>query len=470
MELDNKIRLVQTEYGSAVNTREEIDQQMDDLKRARKQVQDEISQTQKDIEAKKKIYKRTEFEDANCKNTIKELTTQKQSTQKFIGELESEQRKQQKVKEDIEKENTLFLAQYDKKRKVGEDCDKEVRKVKEDIMQAERDIAKLQQDENKWIIEIKCLSSLRENMARQASMAMAQARETREDLKVKELIIIDLTKKKQETEFKLNSFIALYEEVRNARNKYVNMIQNSSQDLAEMKERIKILQNEVEILRNESSEKDSALVGAKHQAQLAMYQRDSHRAELNKKEYTNKTKKAIITQHIMEVDKLNLIINSLQKDMNDLITKYEVACESRNYMGIQLIDRNDELCILYEKANIQENILKNGEQEIRKKEDDIRMLSLELSEKQRSLEVERQKMPDVPIYSEQVVSKNNELQIVKLKVKDLSEQLEDPMNVERFRDLGGEDPDQESLQIKIQVLEERLNNKKEALLEKELVL
>lgn len=59
---------------------------------------------------------------------------------------------------------------------------------------------------------------------------------------------------------------------------------------------------------------------------------------------------------------------------------------------------------------------------------------------------------------------------VKLKVKQLSEQLEDPLNVERFRDLGGEDPDQESLQIKIQVLEERLNNKKEALLEKELVL
>ena len=29
-------------------------------------------------------------------------------------------------------------------------------------------------------------------------------------------------------------------------------------------------------------------------------------------------------------------------------------------MGIQLIDRNDELCILYEKSNIQENILKLG--------------------------------------------------------------------------------------------------------------
>ena len=51
--------------------------------------------------------------------------------------------------------------------------------------------------------------------------------------------------------------------------------------------------------------------------------------------------------------------------MNNLIYEYEQACESRNYMGIQLIDRNDELCILYEKSNIQENILKNGEQKIR---------------------------------------------------------------------------------------------------------
>jgi hypothetical protein len=35
--------------------------------------------------------------------------------------------------------------------------------------------------------------------------------------------------------------------------------------------------------------------------------------------------------------------------------------------------------------------------------------------------------------------------------------------------LEGEDPDTEALNAKIQVLEERLNNKKEALLEKELV-
>jgi hypothetical protein len=40
-----------------------------------------------------------------------------------------------------------------------------------------------------------------------------------------------------------------YEVVKNERNGYVNAIQASSQALAEMKERIKILHNEVEILQ-----------------------------------------------------------------------------------------------------------------------------------------------------------------------------------------------------------------------------
>jgi hypothetical protein len=56
------------------------------------------------------------------------------------------------------------------------------------------------------------------------------------------------------------------------------------------------------------------------------------------------------------------------------------VCESRNYTGIQLIDRNDELCILYEKANIQENILRSGELEIKKLEDETRMIKIEISE------------------------------------------------------------------------------------------
>ena len=51
--------------------------------------------------------------------------------------------------------------------------------------------------------------------------------------------------------------------------------------------------------------------------------------------------------------------------------------EERNYTGIQLIDRNDELCILYEKCNMQQATLRSGELEIARREEEIRLLDLQ---------------------------------------------------------------------------------------------
>jgi hypothetical protein len=62
---------------------------------------------------------------------------------------------------------------------------------------------------------------------------------------------------------------------------------------------------------------------------------------------------ACVVSEILSIDKLNTIINGLEKGMMELKTEYESAVESRNYAGIQLIDRNDELVILYEKARVQ---------------------------------------------------------------------------------------------------------------------
>jgi chromosome segregation ATPase len=156
--------------------------------------------------------------------------------------------------------------------------------------------------------------------------------------------------------------------------------------------------------------------------------------------------------------------------VKQLKKQYEMAVEARNYTGIQLIDRNDELCILYEKSNIQEQTIKKGEIEIRKREDEIRMLHLELAEVQRQIEVTRKQMPRMPAYAEQILGLQQELAMEREMTEMLCRDLETPSNADRWRQLEGEDPDREQLQAKVQVLEERLNDKKEQLLEKELVL
>ena len=66
---------------------------------------------------------------------------------------------------------------------------------KKNIVEMETCVALLEKSENTLIENIKFLTNLWEKMARTASSAMSQARETKEELKVKELLILDLTKK-----------------------------------------------------------------------------------------------------------------------------------------------------------------------------------------------------------------------------------------------------------------------------------
>lgn len=431
---------------------------------------DRINSMRKSIDNSKKDYKKEEILNNKLKTELRELEMNKDKYKKEETDLKNEAAKMEEDKNEILEGITLLEGKRRLVTDKTEDKSKEKLLIENKIQELEKEILEFQQIETNALKTIKNLSGLRESMARKASSAMAEVRETREELKIKELLILDLRKKQQETELKLNNFKALYEEVKAARNRYVNMIQDSSQNLAELKEKIKLVQNELEILKNEKTEKDRTLTEYKHILQLEIHRRDKRHAKLNKLEFTKKQKKEIVDQNINEIEKLNMIIMSLEKEMVNLRRQYEIACESRNSTGVQLIDRNDELCILYEKSNIQESILKNGETEIKKLEDDIKMIKIEISEVSRKIQVSRKSIDVVPKLADSVIQLKNELDLEKQKERNLADELENPENKDRLKELGGEDPDQEALLAKCQVLEERLNSKKENLLEKELIL
>ena len=66
----------------------------------------------------------------------------------------------------------------------------------------------------------------------------------------------DNQKKFQEMQVRLKEFAKLYDVIKNERNKCVNLIQTSTQKASEMREKIKILQNGMEILRTAVSQKE----------------------------------------------------------------------------------------------------------------------------------------------------------------------------------------------------------------------
>lgn len=484
IDLQNELLRAQDirERSAAVDT--EIKNQKDNLRNQMESMND----FHKKAEQSKKEFERLRRKRETVASIISPLINQHGVLQRQLEDMRHQLALQTKMLKDIGHDEELFCSQFLEKEKLDEDTKLLLDHVENDRKEYEQKIVDLDKEERVLQQEIGKLSSQRELMAREASRATSLYRETKEDLKVKNLILMDLDKQTMETFQRLKTCSMKYEKMKNQRNKLANLTQSSSQALAEMKEKIKILQNEVEILRNESLARDRALAEEVRIHQQAQNTRDSYRADLNKFQQKLKKKKEEDNQQFMEIQKLNSIVNSAERQMVRLRTEYAQAVDSRNKTGIHLIDRNDELCILYEKSNIQQAIIRKGDEELRSREEEIRALRVEEAELSRKIEVAKKDMPSLTTYAAttkklQLVEK--ELKEERVRTEELCKKLETPVNDEditskqasgnatqpsRCRKLGGMDPETEQLAAKIEVLEERLNDKKEQLLEKELVL
>merc|ERR1711988_1924529 len=270
----------------------------------------------------------------------------------------------------------------------------EYESICQQMEEMQKDLRNLKSEEQQWNAHFKTLASQREKLARDASTAHRLSRETSDEVSMKQLEEDDLKKKHQEISQKQKEFCTMYEVVKNERNKYMTHIQKSSQHLSEMKEKLKILQNEVEILRMESAFKDKKLQSTRQEAQRLEVVHDQLQNEKTRITAKGSALNEQVEQFVIEIDKLNSIINAIEKEMVILRRKYEQAVETRNFTGTQLIDRNDELCILWEKSNIQEKLLKKGEDAMLTKNEEIRSLKIDLAEVQRQLHVVQKRIPE----------------------------------------------------------------------------
>jgi chromosome segregation ATPase len=220
-----------------------------------------------------------------------------------------------------------------------------------------------------------------------------------------------------------------------------------------MKEKIKILTNEIEILRHEISSKDRDLARKKQENSAAYAIRDSLRNEANKLMHQYKDKRDQIDHRLSRIETLNANINAAEEQMMRLKEKYEQSVKDRNQSGVQLLDRNDELCILYERINIQKEIMGKGAASLNDREDEIRRLELILTGLHRKIELEKQKKPLLQQYHKEIAKLEKEREHFDRRLGELSARMENPDDPSRCRNLGGEDPDQDHLSKKIEKLE-----------------
>jgi len=432
--------------------------------------QESLSRRTREKEMALRQVKNAEVSLKEAKDLLPNLKFQVEQLQRDKAALEQRFKAQQKMMEEVKRDLDISMNEFLKEETIGKDKAAMFQVTFKNVAVMEEELRALKQQEAERAKILADLGSQRDRVALSIAQKLAKVKEVELAARIKEVELAELKKIRRETLRRIKDFEKLYNLVKNQRNKFVNLIQASHQSITEMKDKSKILSNELDILHSEVHMKDKLLGQSRSQHATAVTERDSLRIELGKFGATFRDKQSVVDEQIAEVDKMNAIINTTEKEMLKLRKQYEVVIEARNHTGILLIDRNDELCILYEKSNIQEEVLKGGELELKRREDEMRILRLEVAELQRSIAVAVKVVPQIPALDEDVARLQKALLETRREAEALSLALENPANQSRWRLLEGKIPDKEELSARIQQLEERLNDKKEALLEKELIL
>ena len=53
-----------------------------------------------------------------------------------------------------------------------------------------------------------------------------------------------------------------------------------------------------------------------------------------------------------------------EEDARNLLVQYEKAVQHRNERGVTLVEREEEVCVFYERRNVQEQMIRDGEKVI----------------------------------------------------------------------------------------------------------
>jgi len=314
------------------------------------------------------------------------------------------------------------------------------------------------------------LEKEREKYGAEASDANAKFGTALEEVKLREMTILDLQKKISEGDGKLKQQQTLYEAVRSDRNLYSKNLIESQDEIAEMKRKFKIMNHQIEQLKEEIQAKDQAYVKERIEHTRSDKEKEALKNELMRIKKLVSTAETTMKNYQAEVDKLNHIISEADAERFRQQREYDIVINERDILGTQLIRRNDELALLYEKVKIQRNAISQGEVAYRERLEDVRVLRLRENGLRRELHIQRSQTSALDGLRSEVYTLQRELLQDRAKVKALSEELENPDNTHRWRRLEGSDPGTYEMVQKIQALQKRLISKTEEVVEKDLLI
>lgn len=171
-----------------------------------------------------------------------------------------------------------------------------------------------------------------------------------------------------------------------------------------------------------------------------------------------------------DISRLKYVITEAEAEKQKQRKDYEMVINERDILGTQLIKRDEELLLLYEKIKIQKSTLRKGGIYYQEKADDIFKLVEKIRQLKREIKDSQDETNCLPDLRREIYLLQKEFLEQQQKSKFLQDELCKPLNVHRWRKLESTDIDTYELIQKIQSLQKRLISKTEEVSEKDVLI
>ena len=431
--LVNEIEVTTKETSRVQKLKELVEKKLKEVSDMYEQVEKNRSQLREEIKAQEREALASKKQNDSLKKALEDLVREREVLNKAIVKTG-----------DKTKETDAVISVYCATQK---NLENEIHSYKSDAFRDRQSVEMLEEEVKKYEVE--------------AAAASQRYFKVTEVLKLQENQIADLQKKILHAETKLKQQQNLYETVRSERNMYSKSLIESQEDITAMKRRFQILNHEIEQLKEEITSKDHQLVKEHFEQHKVEKETELLKSEWAKVKNQIQSSQQILLNQEEEVKKLSQIISEAQEEAVKQQKEYLSVISERDLLGGHLTQRNNELSAAYEKIKIQSSSLKQGELHYTAKKKVVSGLEKKLDELQRKLVHINDSSKGIEALEKEVVALENDLIQERSKVKALSDELERPLNIHRWRKLEGRDPERYALIRKINSLQKSLIEKTE---------
>ena len=421
----------------------------------------EKSQLERDLDAERKIVQRQQQMIEDAKAATRLSNDEGKLLKKEIDRLQKRETQFSRDILSLKRENGLQLGKIQTTEQKVKQSSTEMERAEQLIVSLEKEVADVKDETAKQQREYSRLEGECDGLRLQVKDSQATCRRLMDDLKVKGEQQRDLNKVIDELNIEVDAQKKKNDGIRVDMNNILKDLTEAQRSITNLEEEKKSSQRLIDTLRSEISTKDSALVKEHYEAHREKSQKEIYVDEISRLKRTLAENEDEISTHSSEVRRLGSVIRKLEDAASDQARETKHVINERDILGTSLQRRNTELALLYEKIKILQSTTRRGELQYTSRLDDIRILKIKIRDLKRQLSISQGGQAGVDEVSRSLILVQKELLRERRKVKALSDELENPLNVHRWRKLEGADPDSYEQIQKIKILQKRLLLKSE---------